>query len=813
MEKMLKNVWFWISMTLVVVNILFYMNIKGYILLPSQKEKRVENSQKQPMESITLPEILKVSTKDVFYSYDIYQTDYSGGNEANLALEFSEKVYSDDLNQHLAIFPFSTPLKNKIGENPEKVFKNPDDFQTNKLDYSIEKDKNSRLISINVKRGISKKLLIVLSKSLKDETDKLKLFRTRIYTLMLDKELKVNYLDSYVNWSNEHSIKLRFNHSVKKTALKSYLKIEPAVNWWIKDNYYNYLISGNFEAGKRYRITFFKGLPGKNNTFIGKDFSRSLRMRDYRPAVRFTGKGNYLSDKGKMKLSFETVNLSKITFVAHQVYSNNVIHYLQSSYYSSKEKFSKELAKKEIRIEDDFNEKVIHHLDLKSFLKDQETGIFIVKAHGYGMDSKDYYSEKLVMLTDMGISVKKSDTDFCVWVTSLNDLHSVENAEVKLITNKNQCLLTGKTNKDGVVHFKDVAFENDGKPYAVIVSKNEKFTVLELSKGKMELSELELLGRENDPGAYDAFIFTERGVYRPGETVHSKALVRMYEKTHLELPESFPVVLNVIRPDGNIFVEKTILLSDAGDCSWDIDIPHTARTGKYQLKMQLPESKETIGITTFLVEDFIPDKIKLSIKADEKRFQLKDTIDFKVKARHLFGAPGANRKVYAYYRIFSSIFAPKNYSSYSFITPEKKDNAVKIKLGKKTLDSEGEAIFSVKPAAKGKLSSPIEIQFVASVKEMGGRSVTRVCSRKMDTQPFYLGLKRMREGTVQRGVKERFKFVILNAEGEIFAPEKKRLKADLLFVHWNWVLSESRSGYHYEGSKEYQLIKSGTLAK
>ena len=122
------------------------------------------------------------------------------------------------------------------------------------------------------------------------------------------------------------------------------------------------------------------------------------------------------------------------------------------------------------------------------------------------------------------------------------------------------------------------------------------------------------------------------------------------------LPPEFPVKLEIRQPDGQIFRELVGNTADRGACEFKLKIPEYAQTGSYQARIFVGET--VIGSTSFQVEEFMPDRIKVTVTPDRDTYQPGDECQIKVEGVNLFGPPAAGRRAEVKLRLEAADFTP-----------------------------------------------------------------------------------------------------------------------------------------------------------
>ncbi|NQT53722.1 alpha-2-macroglobulin family protein [bacterium] len=291
--------------------------------------------------------------------------------------------------------------------------------------------------------------------------------------------------------------------------------------------------------------------------------------------------------------------------------------------------------------------------------------------------------------------------------------------------------------------------------------------------------------------------------------MHLRAIVR---GPGMKAPEPFPVQIRIERPDGRRFKTFTTTLSRWGTAEVDVPLPEWARLGRYRAEVHLPQGKERLGTEVFRVEEFMPDRMKVEATADERRYGPGDTLQVTVKARHLFGAPAAGRKVSVRCVLQSADFELDDAKNFRFADSGKEFEPITEDLGHAMLDGDGKATFAFHVPTKLAPPSGLFARFVATVHEVGGRAVSTSLVRDVDAYPHYIGIARERDGAVEPRKSERFLVKAVRPDGSP-APVAQPLEATLYRVVWNTILRRDRNGrYRYLSEREERPAGEATVA-
>ena len=460
------------------------------------------------------------------------------------------------------------------------------------------------------------------------------------------------------------------------------------------------------------------------------------------------------------------------------------------------------------------NEEVTTPISLEAYLSDEHVGIFKVVARN--ADRQWDSAHQWVLVTDLGISAKRAGDKLYVWVKSLATGAPVPAARVKLISDNNQTLLSGTTNWAGFAEFTEVTEKTeDFIPYMITVAKRDDLAFIQLDRHEIATADFDIAGPAYLQKGYEAFLYTSRGVYRPGETVQLAGIVRRAKQA---IPEPLPTRIEVLAPDGRIIRELRQHLNKNGACDVKIPIPDYALTGNYIAKMKIAD--RVVGGVQFQVEEFMPDRMKVAVTVDKSSYKLGEALDIEVKATNLFGPPAVGRKVQASCQLIAVPFVVSDenlppdteatqWRSFVFGNT-KKFESQRIELGESKTDTEGKALYQFTIPATLKAPSLLNGILTATVSEIGGRAVT--ASHRVVIHPYshYVGIRRATTGVVKINQPLRFDYVAVN--DEMAAAPGRALKLSLHKVHWNTILRQNAAGrYEYVSEPQTTEVKTYDL--
>ncbi len=344
-----------------------------------------------------------------------------------------------------------------------------------------------------------------------------------------------------------------------------------------------------------------------------------------------------------------------------------------------------------------------------------------------------------------------------------------------------------------------VKFETKSKPFLITASKGNDLAFFQLNQSHISTADFNVTGAPYPGEGYDAYIYPDRGVYRPGETANLVSVVRGKNNV---TPPSFPVLLQVLGPDQRIMREFRTQINAEGAAEFNISFPVYAKTGGYTAKLLV--AKVEIGRATFNVEEFMPDRIKVKVKTDKPSYDLADEATISVEVVNLFGPPAAGRKVVATCDIEAEAFSPEKWRSFSFSNEGLMFQRQRIELGESKTDENGRATYTVTLPKALRPPSSLRGILTVTVSEPGGRAVNAY--KRITVHPYshYVGIRRAGEGYANPGEEVKLEYIALDKEG---SPAPGRSLALTAYkIHWNTILRRDNRG-RYRYISEQQAVK------
>ncbi len=461
-------------------------------------------------------------------------------------------------------------------------------------------------------------------------------------------------------------------------------------------------------------------------------------------------------------------------------------------------------------------------------------GLFFVEVSGWDKDNQSpmgWISDKrLILVTDLGLLVKdNADQSHEVFVQSIADGRPVAGAKVILQGRNGLPLLKRTTDAEGHVSFPVTrGFSNEQEPtvYVVQTANDMAFIPFERSSRRLNLSRFEVDGvhgrqwdGQRNGESLGAFLFSDRGIYRPGELVNLGCIVKFEPLNNIE---GIPVEIAISSPRGNEVASKRLNLPPKGFFEYAYATQAVSETGSYQVALYLVRDDKyrdrLVGSADFRVEEFQPDTLQIQstvVGVKDSGWSSAEQLTAQVRLRNLFGTPAQGRKVTALMNVRSARFQFKEYRDFTFIDPwydpEQPSLEVSEELLAKTTDEQGQVEFSL-PLERFARGTYLLTLTSEGFEPGGGRSVTARNSLFLSPLKTLVGTKS--DGSLDYINQDAERFVELIAiDSERKAQVVEGLQARLTEIRTVSTLIQQYNGtYAYQSVEKEQELQTEDFA-
>lgn len=614
------------------------------------------------------------------------------------------------------------------------------------------------------------------------------------------------------------------------------------------------LHSLRYEAapGRYIYVKIDAGLRSFGGYRLGDAVERIIRVPEFPRELSILHQGSLLSMSGEKTLSLFARNIHSIRVEVNRVLPRQLQHLVtQSNGDFAKPMFSNwsfdasNVAERFVRVLQlppaPPGKAQYEAVDLGEFLDAEggdRRGIFLVRVQSWDHASPAAAPEhgdnwnsavgggglmdgRLLVVTDLGLVAKRSvDGAHDVFVQSIATGAPVAGASVEIIGRNGLPVLSEATDSDGHVRFPDLgSFKHERAPVMYLARRggDSSFLPIDGRDRWLDFSRFEVGGIESnaDRSALAAYLFSDRGIYRPGEQIRAAAIVRNQDWSgNLE---KLPLRLEVTDPRGVVVRRETYLPGKAGFGEILHATKESSPSGTYTLSLSIVRSQydaDLIGSTTVQVRDFLPDRMRMKAGFSTESLDgwvAPDALDGYVHLENLFGTPAENRRVTAQLTLNPHFPSFRAFPDYTFYDPQFAREGYTEPLAETTTDAKGDAklVLNLQRFARATYRMHLVAQgFEAD----GGRGVTAEAAQLVSSMPFLVGYKA--DGDLQflpRGGARKVNLIAINPQARATAVEKLLLAR--LETRYVSVLMRQQNGtFKYESRKKETKLEEQPLA-
>jgi uncharacterized protein YfaS (alpha-2-macroglobulin family) len=572
--------------------------------------------------------------------------------------------------------------------------------------------------------------------------------------------------------------------------------------------------------GERYSVTLRAGLPSVVKETLAKSADFTIFVRDRKPFARFSGKAYVLPRTGQRGIPVLSVNTKAVGLSIYRIGDRNLVDTLLGydfqrnlSRYQAEQLANERGAKiwsGELAVESKLNTEVTTAFPLDQAVKDLAPGVYAMTAEPKDVVSNEYGQQatQWFIVSDLGLTAYSAHDGIDVFVHSLASADPRGSIDVRLMARNNEVLAVKQTDRNGFIHFEAGLARGEGgaAPAAIVASEKADYAFLSLKSPAFDLSDRGVAGRPV-PAGLDAFVYTERGVYRSGETVAVTALLR--DARGVAAPNA-PLTMAVERPDGVEYRRAVVADQGLGGHTLSVPLVASAATGTWRVVAYTDPKRPPVGMANFMVEDYVPDRIEFDLTAAAKEISRSAAAQLSVDGHFLYGAPASSLELSGDVTI-AAAKERAGFAGYSFGLFDDDVTAVRQTLEDlPSTDAVGKATFPLRldnvPASTGLL----EAQVTVSMAESGGRAVERKLTLPVTPDGALIGIRPMFTGrSLNDGANAEFDVVLAAPDGKRLA--KPGLRYDLLKVESNYQWYRQNGQWQYEPVKRTERVANGAL--
>ena len=446
-----------------------------------------------------------------------------------------------------------------------------------------------------------------------------------------------------------------------------------------------------------------------------------------------------------------------------------------------------------------------------------EPGVYVVTARPWkgaanpadaNADESVQLATQWMVVSDLGLTAISGDDGVHALVQSLGSAGPLAGVELRLIARNNEVLATKTTGADGRVDFDPGLSRGKGgsAPGLLVATLAGDYGFLSLAQNAFDLTDRGVAGRD-PPAGLDAFLYTERGVYRSGETVFATALLRDAKGV---AKSGLPLTLVVKRPDGVEYKRATLPDQGLGGRAYAIPLLPGSAAGKWSIEAYADPKGDSIGQVEFMLEDYVPERLDFTLHPAKPVIAPGEPVEFSLDARFLYGAPASGLDVTGAIRLQAVEGAAlAGFPGYVAGLADDDFTTIENQFSDKVqTDDKGHADLSVE-LPEGASTRPLQAKLIVDVGEPGGRTVERTLVLPVRSKGVTVGVKKDFDASLSAGDVATFEAIAVAPDGARIARKGAAWSLYQVTNDYQWFNADGH--WSYEPVKSSKRIASGTI--
>lgn len=653
---------------------------------------------------------------------------------------------------------------------------------------------------------------------------------------------------------NAQVLLLNFSDPIKKGQdLDGLVQIETATNLKFATAgnllkvYFNESLTGDL------LVEVFQGIQNEEGNKMKYDFSERIIFDQVLPEVRFVKSGTILPSSNNLKINFEAVGLSAVDVKVYQIYKNNILQFLQYNELNGNQNLRNvalPIAKQTVTLKTnnliDYGSWNTYAIDLSKIIAVDPGSIYRVELtykkkyslykcatktadaeeeedvdkdevrsnnsyyddyyyyDDYNWEERDnpcdnsyYYNKAIatnVIATDLGVIVKRGENGSYTFI--VNDIVTTEpvgGATIDVYNFQQQKLTTIKTDGEGFA-FADL----DKYAYFAIVSRDHNTTYIKLDEGQsLSVSNFDVSGEQLQKGL-KGYIYGERGVWRPGDTLH---LSFMLNDNDSKLEKTHPIKFKLSNPQGKVAYSAVQKYNENNHYKFSIATKDTDITGNWEAKISVGGAHFYKSVK---IETIKPNRLKIKNSfADGVLSGNKPNVGT-IDVAWLHGAIAKNLKVEMQAKFMPQVTTFKGFSNYDFDDEVRKFSSEEVNVFSGKVDESGRSRVVIQPKVTNQAPGKLKVVFQTKAYETGGDFSTDVVTASYSPFKTYVGIKSPepnKYGMLETEKMNRFDIVTVDENG---SPKAVRnLDVQVYKVDWRWWWNSSDDDLSRFNSSEF----------
>jgi len=581
--------------------------------------------------------------------------------------------------------------------------------------------------------------------------------------------------------------------------------------------------------GERYTVVVRQGLPSDVGENLLKTADYEIYVRDRSPQARFPGRNYVLPRVGQEGIPVLSVNADRLKVAVGRIGDRSLLPAVRSENFlgqldtSEMRKILKETGfnvwSGSMAIKPELNREVTTAFPVMEALGKLEPGVYVMavwpdsgkaEAENGEEESWERRATQWFIVSDIGLTAISARDGVHVFARSLASAKAIGGLDIRLVARNNEVLATALTDAAGHLKFDPGLARGEGglEPGLLVATDaGGDYGFLDLQQSAFDLTDRGVKGRAA-AGPLDAMVFAERGVYRSGETVNLTVMLRDPRGV---AAKGLPLTVITQRPDGVEYRRQVAEDQGLGGRAVAVPLLTGVARGSWRVKVHADPKGPAIGETTFLVEDYVPERLKVTLTPATPALSPGQPAEIAVAADYLYGAPGAELEVSGEVMVrLADKGSVPGHADYAIGLDDETFESVTSEIEERgKTDAKGRVSMSVNlPEAKA--PRPLEARITLRVGESGGRAVERSVTLPIKPAGPVLAVKKLfNDLSLAAGTEAGFDVLALTADGERLAKQGVTWTLSRIDRRYQWFYQDGR--WAFEAMKSSRRLSDGRI--
>jgi uncharacterized protein YfaS (alpha-2-macroglobulin family) len=557
--------------------------------------------------------------------------------------------------------------------------------------------------------------------------------------------------------------------------------------------------------GETTRIILRAGMPGADGLTLVREAVVPVAMGNRAPRIIFDQRMFVLPRGQTPAITLGTVNLSAVKLALSRLSERNVVAFIRENRLGeqidgwSADSIGEETGRIVWQGGAEIprwqpNRVARTALPLPEAMASAGPGVYALIARaGDGTPQGAPVAVQMIIRTDLAPTVWRGSDGLTVQVRGFSDVAPRAGVRLQLLARNNDVLATATTDDQGVARFPRPLLRGEGplEPRALhAFGPGDDFVSLDLNAAAFDLSDRGVTGQPH-PGPLDAFVWLDRGIYRPGETVQIMALLRDAGGA----PADFPARVTVRRPNGQVFHESAPSRLAEASVHLPLMLSASAPSGTWVVEVRADPAQPPIGRADFRVDAFVPDRMAVEVGPVPGPIVAGQAYTLPVMARFLYGAPGAGLTGTANWRLLRDDAPFPALSGYRIGLIDEVFAPPGGTIDLTETDSDGRTSLPIRLARVPDTTRALKAEIEVTVNDPGGRGSRAVVAVPVRPAGRLIGIRPLfPDGAIDAGAEAGFEVAAVDPDGKRVAlATKLRLVRER--PDWRLVTSGSVARY------------------